>query len=311
MTEKATMANKQLIQPVSVDLGVQSIKIPVARLIGNQPGPSILITGGMDGDEYAGIEAAYQLVDRLKNDDFAGHITIIPVVNIPGFAAECSQNPLDQKFPKNIFPGKINGSPTDQLVYWLAANFVQGANCWIDLHGGAITEGLNPFLMLYKTGNKQVDSLTEKIKQASVTERLIYSKSMIGSKISKLAKLNCTYILAESGERGMVDRSAIDHHVETTMSIMQLLGMLENAPIKSVEQTIYTHAAYHLAPFDGLWRPSANFRSTITKGSIIGTCTTLDGSKTIVMRAQKTGFPLWWKETLSMRKGDVLCALAN
>ncbi len=94
----------------SVDLGERHIEIPVAEIEGSLPGKTLLITAGMDGDEYAGIEAAFQAVEKYQHETFSGRLIILPVVNILGFENESSQNPLDQKFPKYIFPGRANNT---------------------------------------------------------------------------------------------------------------------------------------------------------------------------------------------------------
>jgi len=56
----------------------------------------------MDGDEYAGISAAYQLIEEFSHTPFRGSIIIVPIVNMPGFIAQTSENPEDGKF-RNVF----------------------------------------------------------------------------------------------------------------------------------------------------------------------------------------------------------------
>jgi predicted deacylase len=45
------------------------------------PQKTLLITAGIDGDEYAGIEVAYRLIDG-SDRPFAGRLLIIPIVNM-------------------------------------------------------------------------------------------------------------------------------------------------------------------------------------------------------------------------------------
>src|SRR5690242_19972927 len=94
-----------------------SEQIPVFDIAGNQPGKTVLITAGVDGDEYAGIHAAYQLEENYRHGNFSGRLVIIPIVNVERFKQECSQNPLDGKLPKNIFPGSPDGSPSEQRIH--------------------------------------------------------------------------------------------------------------------------------------------------------------------------------------------------
>ncbi|MEO6508685.1 MAG: succinylglutamate desuccinylase/aspartoacylase family protein, partial [Patescibacteria group bacterium] len=102
----------------NVDLGEIKVSMPIADLKGSTSGPTVVITAGMDGDEYTGILAAYDLIEHYSNTPFQGRIVVLPVMNIPGFYAGTSLNPEDGKFPKYIFPGSSSGSSTERLLHW-------------------------------------------------------------------------------------------------------------------------------------------------------------------------------------------------
>jgi predicted deacylase len=101
----------------------------------------VLITAGIDGDEYAGIQIAKNLI---KTYNLPVPITIIPVVNLAGYQAKNSYNPLDGRYPKHIFPGSPFGSSSSALIYKLS-KYTKGVDLWIDLHCGATGETLIPF----------------------------------------------------------------------------------------------------------------------------------------------------------------------
>ena len=63
-----------------VDIGERKIKVPVAQL-GTGSGKSVLITAGLDGDEYTGIEAAYAFIHYFTKAKFDGQFIIIPLLN--------------------------------------------------------------------------------------------------------------------------------------------------------------------------------------------------------------------------------------
>lgn len=102
----------------------------------------VLITAGVDGDEYEGIKAAQYLIDNYKGDI---PITVIPIVNIAGYQAKVSFNPLDHRYPKNIFPGSIIGSSSSKLMFKLS-QYTKNVDYWIDLHCAASDEQLTPFI---------------------------------------------------------------------------------------------------------------------------------------------------------------------
>ncbi len=101
----------------------------------------VLITAGIDGDEYEAINLAKEI---MSNYDLDIPITVIPIVNLAGYHAKTSYNPLDGRYPKSIFPGSPLGGSSSRLMYEVS-KYALGKKLWIDLHSGAIGETLFPF----------------------------------------------------------------------------------------------------------------------------------------------------------------------
>jgi predicted deacylase len=130
---------KMPITLTPVSLGNTSVDIPLARIQGESGGPTLLVTAGNDGDEYAGIAACYRIIEEFSSTRFCGTLIVVPIVNIPGFEAEKSENPMDGKFPKYIYPGNKLGSATERLRFWLS-EIAESSDFWMDLHGGSLVE---------------------------------------------------------------------------------------------------------------------------------------------------------------------------
>lgn len=293
----------------SLDLGDFDTKIPVFDRSCGAPGLTFLITAGMDGDEYTGIEAAYELIEEFEQKNFAGRLIIIPIVNTTGFEGECSQCPLDGKYPKNIFPGSAKGSPSDRVVQWLHANYVSQADVWLDMHSGAITEGLKPFLWVFKTGN---DALTQKIVEYNVAQTIVVEEASWSSMQRQIGKHGCTYICAESGSRGGRLAEDVERHVDWAHSILELAQVSNYAQEYARKPAkIIKDISFLVAPFDGIWRPKFSEDGEYIEGSVVGTVCAMDGSHPRELRAPATGTGLWWKETMQMREGDVLLAIGQ
>ncbi len=283
-------------------------KIDAIEILGNLPGETLLITAGMDGDEYAGIAAAHEIVRRFSSRAFSGKLVVIPIVNMPGFMNESSHNPIDGKFPKMLFPGNANGSSTEQIVASLAP-YAFTANCWLDLHSGAITEGLNPFLWLHRTGHHEIDSRIDQIVSANITDRILIESCSVGTKAAQLAKRGCMYVVAESGARGDRNILDIERHVQWAEAMMSILGMIEAPATQSEAPIVMNHIRYVTASHDGIWDPSAFATDTIKTNDVIGIARSTNGNKPKTIAAPVAGYRLWWKETMRMKKGDVLCAI--
>lgn len=283
-------------------------KLDVIELLGDTPGKTLLITAGMDGDEYAGIAAAHNIARQFSSRSFSGKLVIVPIVNMPGFMNESSHNPIDGKLPKMLFPGNANGSSTEQIVASLAP-YAFAADCWVDLHGGAITEGLNPFLWLHRTGHRETDARIDQIVSVNIADRIFIESCPIGTKAAQLAKRGCMYVVAESGSRGNRDVVDIERHIQWVEAIMSNLDMTNAPTQRNATPIVMRHIRYVIAPHDGIWDPSAFATDTIKKNDVIGIARSTNDGKPKTITAPVAGYRLWWKETMRIKKGDVLCAI--
>lgn len=281
-------------------------KPPVLTVKGSRVGKTLLVTAGMDGDEYTGIEAAYALAEKYKGGNFAGQLVIVPVANVSAFWAEQSKNPDDQKYPKYIFPGNKHGSASEQLVHWLANDYVYQAHAWLDLHCGSLTETITPLLWTFKTGTS-VDETTKAFIAASGAPTVVYEPAESTDQSYLLTPRGIMYALAESGGRGERAPADIARHIAWTESLMQVLGMLDATPQPQDSQTVCNKVEYVTAPFDCIVR-QAPLQAHVSAGDIIATCTTLTGA-TKELFARRSGTVLYRKGTMAARKGDTLCAI--
>ena len=291
-----------------VDIGPRNVDIPVADILGKSEGKTLLVTAGMDGDEYASIEAAYRLADEFAARSFSGRLIIVPIVNVMGFWNECSVNPVDGLFPKMRLIGKKNGSSTELLMHWLSQTFAVGADCWYDAHGGAITERVNPLLWTWR--HKRTSGFVDALRNASIAEMFVDDTAGFGSGAAVLAKAGCAYVVGESGERGRREDVDIARHVDWMHGVMHALGMLDEAPTP-VDQQAYRRVSFVMAPCEGIWRPSLVTSMHVQKGDVIGECFALNGELLKIVHAPTPGVRMWWKDTMALRKGDVVCAVAS
>lgn len=300
-----------IIKTETVDLGTARIKIPMATIAGKKSGVSLLVTAGMDGDEYAGIDAAYELVDTYKSRNFSGNLTVIPIVNIPGFEAGTSQNPQDRKFPKHFFPGSPSGTSSERMISWLVRNHIPGVSVWIDLHGASVYERLRPVAMLFETKNKIVNRRTEQIIHA-LPERLItYEKSGVwGGKPERVAKFGVSYVFSESGDLGAREREWIDIHLERIESVMAVLGMIKKT-IPKTQKHVYRSVQEIHAQKSGLWFPNRKAKQMIKKGMLLGEIRNYEGRVIQSINFQENGEFLWGMEKTWCTKGETLIGLGS
>ena len=291
----------------TINLAGVRLQVPVADISHKIPGPTVLITGGMDGDEYTGIRAASALIEYYSRKSFPGRIIILPIVNVAGFYDGKSLNPLDGKYPKYVFPGSKNGSATEQLVDWINTNFIKGADTWIDLHSGAVSERMQPFVWGFETRNKKVNQMSKSILSVLDSPVTVYEKAPFFSKAARLASQDCIYLVFERGELGEQKEDEIKR---MTQWVIKTIDVVNGKNVKQSEVSSFGKVKFYRAHFDGIWIPSINF-GDVEKGSVGGSLKALDASRAEILTIKEQGTVLWMKSSLFAKKNDELVVIAT
>ena len=267
-------------------------------------GPTLLVTAGVDGDEYAGIEAAMQLIATYEKAPYVGRLIIVPIVNVSGFVNETSFNPEDGKYPKYMGVGKKNGTASQKLMHWLTQSYGVHADVWMDLHGGSLTEVLTPFVAHWKTGKKDVDARAADIIAHISVEHVLQERALLFGSARYLAQQGCAYILTESGERGERNAKAVAAHIDWVLVAMARLEMIKY-PTRTRAHAVYGSLVEYQAPVDGVWYPSFDRPRKFKQGEMLGIVKTLSG-KQVTIKAKHNCMMLWGKVTARAKKDEVL-----
>jgi predicted deacylase len=297
--------NNNPIRFIKVDLRGNYIKIPICELIGKDEGKTLLITAGFDGDEYAGIEAAFQIINKYRKRNFSGKLVVIPIVNIPGFEAGASLNPQDQKYPKNIYPGKHDGTSSERMVYALE-KYVDKCHVWLDLHGGAHNEYLNPYFYLFETSNIKSDIFNEKVKNFLKSPKIIHLGPSFWSKPVKLAEKGINYIITEAGCMGERKKIDINCHLDWITSMMQILGMIGGKPKENKKNIkIFHNIKRFKSKKKGIWYPEI-IGGKVRKGQKLGEIRDLMGKTVQNIKSSVKGEYLFGKTSMFCSENEEL-----
>ena len=181
----------------------QSYRLPVWLINGNEAGPTLVVTGGVHGAEYASIAAALELGRSMDPKGMRGRVIVVPVINLPGFVARSIYVcPLDGKNPNRVFPGDAGGTGSEQIADWVFRNVISQADYYVDLHGGDLIEALFPFTIFFRSGNEQVDAISLEMAKIFGIHYLV-SSGTPGSTISAASCAGIPSILTESGGQGI------------------------------------------------------------------------------------------------------------
>jgi len=101
------------------DLG-NSGHLPICIINGKTLGPVFTIIAGVHGYEYPPIIATQKILKEINPEELKGTLIIIPIANMASFFTRTPFiNPQDQKNLNNAFPGKKEGSITEQMALFI------------------------------------------------------------------------------------------------------------------------------------------------------------------------------------------------
>ncbi|NWN83750.1 MAG: succinylglutamate desuccinylase/aspartoacylase family protein, partial [Halomonas sp.] len=113
------------------------LSIPVEVVHGRQAGPTLLVCGGIHGDEINGVEIVRRLLRSKQLQGLRGTLIAAPIVNVFGFVQHSRYLP-DRRDLNRCFPGSETGSLGGRVAALFRQAIVDQATHIIDLHTGAI-----------------------------------------------------------------------------------------------------------------------------------------------------------------------------
>ena len=139
-------------------------RLPATVIHGGEPGKTVLITAGIHGGEYVGIQAAIDLARTLDVEKVAGKVVILKVINRPAFEQRKGSMGLsDGKNLNRVFPGDPQGTEMDRLAYAISQEVFPMADYYIDLHSGDDYEELVPYVYYAGVASEEVAAQSRKM----------------------------------------------------------------------------------------------------------------------------------------------------
>ena len=196
---KAGSGEKQtLLLPVTSPYPVE-----MTVICGCRPGKTLVVTAGVHGCEYVGIEALNRLKRELEPAALSGRVILLPLVNPEGFYHGSKQTiPTDGQNLNRMFPGKSDGTFSSQLARVLEENLYPEADFLMDLHGGDVNEALTPLIFFPTAVEKSLSAAASAAAESLSVPYRVASTSRNGL-YSWAAQCGIPALLVERGERGL------------------------------------------------------------------------------------------------------------
>ena len=280
-----------------------TLEVPVIIERSKKPGPIVLFTAGIHGDEVNGVEIVRQIIAKGINKPKCGTIICIPVINIFGFLN------MDREFPdgrdlNRMFPGTKSGSLASRVANKLITEIAPKVDLIIDYHTGAANR-FNAAQIRIVKGNSALDELATTFGAPFV----LYSKNLNKSFRNTCHKLGIPMLLFEGGKSFYFDKNITNTGVNGAKRILNHLGMLHikfriSNPKK---KCIYIgESKWIRAKYSGMFKASAKINQQVSKGNIIGHITGPFGKFHHFVKAENSGYIFNVNESPIVNQGDAL-----
>lgn len=116
-------------------------KLPLTLICGTKEGPTMMISAGVHGAEYIGVQALSELSRELDPRELKGNVICLHVANPSAFRDYVRFFvPEDGKNLNRVFPGKKDGTLSERIAWTITGKLQSKADYYIDLHAGDTSE---------------------------------------------------------------------------------------------------------------------------------------------------------------------------
>jgi len=279
------------------------IEIPIIIERAKTPGPTILITAAIHGDEINGVEIVRQLIARKINKPKRGTIICIPILNVFGFLN------TDRAFPdgrdlNRSFPGTRRGSLASRVAYHFTSEILPHADYCLDFHTGGASRFNAPQVRV-----KPNDENLLKLAKIFNVPFTVYSNNLKKSYRAACNKLGIPIILFEGGKSLDSNKQIVSYGVRGTVRFLSHLGMLDSKfkvtfPLKNT--VIIEKSKWVRAQRSGLFHLKIKINSLVEKSELLATITDPYGKMRFKVLAPNKGYIINVNESPIVHQGDAI-----
>ena len=151
------------------EIALGYIPIPTAVIV-NGIGPTVLMTGGVHGDEFEGPVALLKFFHQIKQEEVRGRIIILPALNFPAVNVSARVSPWDDGNLNRAFPGNADGTPTQMIAHLVEKSIMPVCDAVLDIHSGGKASWFAPCSMAMTSDDPKISAKNLELSVAFGTE---------------------------------------------------------------------------------------------------------------------------------------------
>ncbi|WP_432993967.1 succinylglutamate desuccinylase/aspartoacylase family protein [Dactylosporangium sp. CA-233914] len=266
--------------------------VTVYELDSGRAGPSVLVLGGVHGNEVGGIVGAGRLTAgplELR----AGRLRVVPVTHEAAFEADSRTGPADGGNLARSFPGDPAGSPTERLAALVGDRLIRGSDVLVDLHTSTPATDMPFFAGGLDDGGPAATTGVELA--VAFGAGIVWTHGSLGPgrTLTLARQLGIPAIYVESPSGGVLDRARLDGYTGGVRNVLAHLGMLA-AEAPPARPDLWLHGdgdtdSFTVTPAAGLFLPEVALLDRVERGQRVGSLLDPRGRELAVVAAPEAG----------------------
>jgi uncharacterized protein len=255
------------------------IQSPVMLAHGANPGPTLFVQCLIHGGENVGPIALARFLRSLDLTKLSGTIKGLMIANPLGHRLHSRLTPQDGMNLNRVFPGKPDGTVSEQLAHRLLDLAASEGDAVMDLHsGGELT--ITAFYAIYPKGPSAAEKESERLAIASgspfpwgATEAWLD-----GAAFTNICRRrNTPAIIVESGGGARVTEHDLSCFKTALNGVARAMNMLEGAPEPAPNPKFGGNAVHIKCTRSGNWEPHVAPGDTMVAGQVMGVMRDITG----------------------------------
>jgi len=287
----------------------EPISIPVIIVNGRGEGPTLWLNGCVHGDEYCGAYIIHETLRTVAAEELTGTIVALPFLNLTASQVVHRMSPFEGFSHGDLnrcFPGKPDGSLTEQMAHAIYRELKRHADYLIDFHT-ALTADTR--WALYANADGEVGKKAEGVARAFGFKHTLPASMDIlgGSAMITAAGDGIPSFIVEAGGIGPAfDRETVLEGAERLRNVLRHLEMLPGEVTDYGPLTYFSNFAWVNATRGGLFQAAVRCGDRLEEGTLIGRYFDVFGDLVEEKRSPHAGIVLAVNVGPLMPSGDIL-----
>ena len=280
-----------------------TLDVPIIIERSKKPGPTVLMTAGIHGDEINGVEIVRQIISKGINKPKIGTTICVPVINVFGFLN------MDRLFPdgrdlNRVFPGSAKGSLASRVAHFVMKELVPHVDFVMDFHTGGADRFNAAQIRIAKDDPKLIE-----LAHIFGAPFIYYSQNLNKSFRNACSKKDVPMLLFEGGKSFNIHSTITNTGVNGAKRVLHHFGMLRSqfkASQPKVKAVVIEESKWLRAKYSGMFKATIPINSCVEEGDVLGHITDPYGSFNFFVKAPNHGYIFNVNESPIIYQGDAI-----